>query len=339
MAAYTSIDNPELYFQTKLYTGNNTDGNAITLDGDENLQPDFLWIKDRTNANSHRIYDSVRGVNAALISNSTAAEDQYADFGQLESFDSDGFTVGAGNTNGNGTNQASANHAAWCWKESATAGFDIVSYAGNGAEGRDISHSLSAVPHVMIVKNRTNAVKWAVYHHKNTAAPETDHLVLDTTAATSDDDSTWDDTAPTSSVFRVKGSTSVNGSSANYISYLFTAKQGYSKFGSFTGSANADGPFIHTGFRPAWILLKNAGATQGWNPYDNKRAGFNPNNYRLVANTNEAEYTSDILDILSNGFKIRSNGEWANGSGHTLIYMAFAEQPFVNSNGVPCNAR
>ena len=337
MAAFTTIDNPELFFQCKIYTGTGS-SNAFTLDGDEDMQPDLVWIKHRAEAHNHYLYDSVRGVQLKLSSNTTAAEIDMgsgADAG-LTAFGSDGFTIG-GDTDENASGES---FVAWNWKESTTAGFDIVSYAGDGVAGRNISHSLGAKPHWMIVKNRSSSVKWAVYHEKNTSAPGTDHLQLNSDAATSDDDSTWDDTEPTSSVFRVKSSTSTNGSSANYIAYLWTPIQGFSKFGSYTGNGNADGPFIYTGFKPAFVIEKSSSAAgNSWNIFDNKREGYNADNDALFADVNGAETTADYLDFLSNGFKIRKTGSDVNSSGETYIYMAFAEQPFVNSNGVPNNAR
>jgi len=182
----------------------------------------------------------------------------------------------------------------------------------------------------MIVKNRTNAVKWAVYHHKNTSAPETDHLQLNDNAATSDDDSTWDDTAPGSSVFRIKGSSSVNGSSANYVSYLFTEKQGFSKFGGYTGNGNDDGTFVYLGFRPAWFMCKRTDSANTWNIMDNKRDPHNEVTIHLSADDTHADETSTSdsdFDFCANGVKIREGNNGCNGSGATYIYMAFAEAP------------
>jgi len=332
MAAYTTIDNPELYFQVKPYTGNGGT-QSITFDGSEDMQPDFLWVKGRSVAEGHYIQDSVRGVTKHLHTQNTDAE--ATDTGVVTALNSDGFSLGdEGDVNSDG-----GTFVAWAWKESATAGFDIISYAGDAAAGRNISHSLGAKPHWMVVKNLTNSIKWAVYHEKNTSAPGTDHLQLNSDGATSDDDSTWDDTEPGSSVFRVKSSTSVNGSSANYIAYLWTPIQGFSKFGSYTGNGNADGMFIHTGFRPAMVILKRTNGTSNWYIYDRKRLGYNVDNNELYANTNNAEQTDDRIDFLSNGFKMRTSNATVNGTSSTLIYMAFAEAPFVNSNGVPCNAR
>jgi len=335
MAAYTTIDNPELYFQTKLYTGNGST-QSITLDGDEDMQPDFLWIKDRDNATSHQLVDVVRGSDEVLC-----ADESYAlttDSNRVSSLDADGFSVGS-NSN---VNTDTANIVSWCWKESATAGFDIVGYTGNGTDDTDIAHSLSAVPHVIIVKNRTEAYGWNVYHHKNTSAPETDALYLETNAATADTADSWSDEAPTSSVFTLGSGNGVNKDTNALIAYLWTDIQGFSKFGSYIGNGVVDdGPFIYTGFRPAFVLCKRTDSTSSgaWVLWDNKRNPFNASENYLVVDTSGAEGSSGTsIDMLSNGFKPYDTGA-CNISGGTFIYMAFAEAPFVNSNGVPCNAR
>ena len=239
MAAYTTIDNPELYFQVKTYTGNGST-NALTLDGDEDMQPDWVWIKDRERSGyNHNSYDSVRGATKNIWTNLTNTESTYTD--SLTAFNSDGFTLGADTGNGE-VNINTETYVAWCWKESATAGFDIVSFTGNETS-RTISHSLSAVPHFMIMKSRANSVGWGVYHHKNTSAPETDYLYLDTTAATGDSANFWNDTAPTSSVFSL-GASGISNATGTMIGYLWSEKQGFSKFGSYTGNGNTDGPMI-----------------------------------------------------------------------------------------------
>ena len=194
----------------------------------------------------------------------------------------------------------------------------------------------------MIVKRRPQTDNWAVYHHKNTSAPETDFLALNTNDATSDQSTFWNDTAPTSSVFSVGTSGWVNDTGNDYIVYLFSEKQGFSKFGSYTGNGNASGPMIWLGFRPAWLMIKKNSANDGWwRIQDNKREPHNVVDKSIFANVSDAEYdTSNYsVDFLSNGFKIRTALTGNNASGGTYIYMAFAEQPFVNSNGVPCNAR
>jgi hypothetical protein len=333
--AYTTIDDPSAYFQTTIYTGNGTDDTAITHGGNSDLQADWVWIKNRTAAGEgHHWYDSVRGVTKRLRSDTTAAESTVSN--GLQGFGTNGFTVG----DRAGVNQNNIPIVSWNWKETATAGFDMVSYTGNATGGRTIAHSLSAVPKMMIVKNRDAAVKWAVYHHKNTAAPGTDHLKLDVNDATADDDSTWNDTVPTSSVFSVGGSTSTNGDGTAYIAYLFAEKKGYSKFGSYVGNASSNGTFVYTGFKPAFVIFKKSAGTGSWAIQDNKRTPFHEGNKALFADTNAVESTSDnSMDFVSNGFKIRTDTANYNTSGDLYIYMAFAENPLVTSTGIPATAR
>ena len=337
--AYTTIDNPELYFQTVLYTGTGST-RTVTLSADTDMQPDVVWIKKRASAYNHNLFDSVRGVNKGMYVNNDAAEhDSNAD-GYLSAFSSDGFEVRAGSSTSDYVNVSSETYVAWCWKESATAGFDMVTYTGNETN-RTISHSLSAVPHFMTIRNRTATNDWLTYHHKNTSAPETDYLYLNLTNATADQAIHWNDTAPTSSVFSVGTGGYTNGDTDAHIAYLWTAKQGFSKFGSYSGSGSSDGPFIYTGFRPAWIMCKcNSAGSSEWRIWNNKMDTFNPADNVLDASDNGAEDTSaEDCDFLANGFKWRAGGLKNNDAGETYIYMAFAEAPFVNSNGVPCNAR
>ena len=331
--SYTNgLDNPELYFQTKLYTGNGST-NAITLDGDENMQPDWVWVKDRGRAGyNHNSYDSVRGATKLIWQNLTNAENTYAD--SLTSFNSDGFTLGA-DSNGE-ANVNTQSYVAWNWKESATAGFDIVTFTGSGGT-QNISHSLSAKPEWIITKSRSASGAWYTYHGANTAAPETDFLKLNDTDATADNATVWNDTAPTTSVFTV-GSAFDN--TTTYIAYCFAEKKGYSKFGSYTGNGNAEGPFIYTGFKPAFVIQKRTDSSSNWTMVDNKRDVDNIVNTQVIANGNGAEFSENVFDFLSNGFKVRAvHGGYLNASGGSYIYMAFAESPFVNSNGVPTNAR
>ena len=332
--AFTTIDDPSAYFQTTLYTGDGTSSLAITNSGNSDLQADWIWIKERNGTRDHSIFDSVRGVVKRLESNTTNAEgDETAG---LLSLNSNGFTVGADgyvNTDDN-------TYVAWCWKESATAGFDILTYTGNGTAGRTVSHNLSAVPHVIIQKIKSSTGNWLVYHHKNTSSPETDFLRLNTTDATADESTIWNDTAPTSSVFSVGTESTINGDGNTFVAYLFSEKQGFSKFGSYTGNGNADGAFIYTGFKPAWVMGKASSRTENWYMFDNKRDPFNPGEQLLKADENSAEFDgSDIIDFTSTGFKLRSTNEKWNENGTSYIFIAFAEAPFVNSKGVPCNAR
>ena len=342
MAAYTTIDNPELYFQCKIYAGDGNSTQAITLDGSEDMQPNLVWVKNRTDEVWHVWSDSIAGAGAAndLATNSdeAAGGGNKASYGFLSAFGSDGFTVSEGSSNASMSNQSSKNYVAWCWKESATAGFDIVSYTGNGS-ARTISHNLSAVPDWMVVKNRdSDSRDWQVY-----AGDETDALALNNTDATGDSDVYWNDTAPTSSVFSVKSGATNNSSDAT-TGYIFTSIQGYSKMDYYDGNGNVNGPFIYLGFRPAWFMIKRTNASEQWEVVDNKRSVDNPVNDVLVPNDDVAEVAAVTgnriyCDFLANGVKLRGNASSANESGGRFFFIAFAEQPFVNSNGVPANAR
>jgi hypothetical protein len=336
MAAYTTIDDPSAFFQTKLYTGNGTaigsGGNAQTFDSDTDMQPDLVWIIQRNSADNHIWTDSVRGATKYVNSDRTNAEATNTE--SLTAFNSDGFTLG----NHAAVNASSDTFVAWCWKESAVAGMDIVLYTGNGTDDTDISHSLSAVPHVMIMKKRSTTGNWEVYHHRNTSAPETDYLNLDLDGATGDSAGYWSDEAPTSSVFTL-GNGATNTNAVTYVSYLFSEKQGYSKFGSYSGNADADGTFVYLGFKPGFLMIKKTNGSEEWYVWDTKREGFNGRNDRMQASAEVAEYAEDNIDLLSNGFKCKANSSRFNGSGGTYIYMAFAEAPLVNSKGVPCNGR
>ena len=326
--AYTAIDDPEAYFQAKLYTGDG-DIQALTLDGDTNMQPDWTWIKNRSVTADHKAFDSVRGATKALIPNDAVAEITQSG---LDSFDSDGFTVGSHvGCNGNDNSIAS-----WNWKESATAGFDMVSYTGDGNSARTVAHSLSAVPSLLIYKNIASTDSWNVQHDGLTSY---DYYVRFNSTGAQNNDVDVGPTAPTSSVVTVGSHEQQNEDGEAFILYAFAAKQGFSKFGFYTGNGNADGTFVYTGFRPAWLLIKQSSAAGNqWNLVDNKRDTDNPVSEYLLANTDGAEVTYVMLDFLSNGFKLRTTASNFN-SASTYVYMAFAEAPFVNSGGVPGNAR
>jgi len=333
MAVYTTINDPEAYFQTKLYTGDGST-QSITFDGDTDMQPDFIWIKERSATGDHKINDVIRGTDEYLSSNSTAAADTTGS--GIQSYDSDGFSI----SDAVDINDNTEPYVAWCWKESATAGFDIVAYDGVGVgTAQNVNHSLSAVPELYVVKSRESVGGWHMYHHKMSAAPETDYIDIDSTAAVADY-TFWGDTAPTSSVFTVDDGNDVNESGEGFLCYLWRSVQGFSKFGSYTGNGDADGTFVYTGFKPAWIMIKRTGSAQSWVMFDNKRNPFNLTDNILFAQSDSAEQvdTTPNIDLLSNGWKIRHTDDSINGS-ESYIYMAFAEAPFVNSNGVPCNAR
>ena len=355
--AYTTIDDPSVYFQTALYTGNGSTGQNITNDGNSDLQPDWVWAKRRDANTSHGLVDSSRGVRKVLSSNGTSAEVAESAGNTLTAFLSDGFTVG---DDGNYTafNANGSSIVAWQWKANGgttssnssgsitstvqantTAGFSISTYTGNGTTGATIGHGLGVVPNWVIVKGRNFANDWAIYHHKNTSAPETDIINLQSTDATSDSDTRWNDTAPTSTLVTFGNNAAVNANTKTYVAYCFAEKQGYSKFGKYTGNNNADGAFVYTGFKPALLILKNTDDAVDWYIFDNKRDTDNVVQNIMHPNKSDAASDSAVCDFLSNGFKFRTADNAWNGNGDSYIYMAFAESPFVSSKGVPTTAR
>ena len=341
--AYTTINKPSDYFNTKLYTGTGAT-QSITGVG---FQPDMNWCKLRTTAYNHVIVDAVRGVTKVIRPNLNNTEDTYTN--AITSFDSDGFTLGA-DTNGE-HNRNGDNIVSWNWKANGagvsntdgditstvsantTSGFSIVSYTGTGSQAT-VGHGLGATPKWIVVKRLQNAEDWAVYHASNGAGT---YQSLNTTEGKQTNSNRFN-VAPTSSVFTVNTHESVN-FAENYIAYCFAEKTGYSKFGSYTGNGNADGPFFYTGFKPAFIMVKRTDSTSNWQINDNKRDVDNVQNTPLMANLSNAESTDTSWDSLSNGFKMRQDYGSKNASGGTYIYMAFAEAPLVGSNNVPATAR
>ena len=333
--AYTTIDDPAIYFNTVVYTGNDST-QSITGVG---FQPDLVWGKNRATATHHAWQDSVRGNTKVIKSSKTDAETTITNM--VTSFDSDGFSLGSDSDMNEGSGKSMV---AWCWKETATAGFDIVLYTGN-ATARTISHSLSAVPKWIVVKNRSSVHDWRNYHASLGA---THNIYFGPNQGAADDSTTpWNDTEPTSSVFTVGTANGTNQNTDSMIAYLWSEKKGFSKFGSYIGNAtgNGGGPFVYTGFKPAWVMIKNASAgSTDWLIFDNKRGGpvasyyGNNNKFFLKTNATAAE-ANETFDMYSNGFKIKITNNFLNGDGNTLIYMAFAESPFVNSKGIPTTAR
>ena len=454
--AYTTIDDPTLFFDTTLWS--TVDTSIDTL----NFQPDWVWLKSRSNADTQVLFDSVRGANKRLSSSSTTEEQTTSD--ELTAFNSDGFTLGTGDN----VNRSSQTMVAWNWlaggtapaitytvkvvsdsgnkyrfddfgtsavtlelqeggtytfdqsdssnsghplrfsttsngthgggseyttgvtttgtpgssgaktvitvaasaptlyyyctqhsgmggqantnstfgssnfsggiqstvSANTTAGFSIGKYTGTGSNAT-IGHGLGSTPSVIFVKKRNSSGDWNSFHNSlgNTGAMQLDHTGTFYTNST-----IWNNTSPTSSVFSVGTWTYTNNGSDTYVFYALAEKKGYSKFGSYTGNNNADGTFIYTGFKPAWVLMKASTASEHWNLHDNKRDPFNVCDAGLKPNENNAEEDFDRIDFVSNGFKHRSTSGGYNSS-NTFIYMAFAESPFVNSNGVPTNAR
>jgi len=340
--AYTTIKKPSDYFNTKLYTGN---GSTQSITG-VGFQPDFTWLKSRNNTYDNFLYDAVRGQGKYLQSNRTSVE---ADTDQMTSFDSDGYTVGV--TGGVATNGSGSTMASWNWlangagsantdgsisstvSANTTSGFSIVSYTGNGTVST-VGHGLGSAPKMIIIKNRSRTDAWPVDCRQ---VGGTMYLNETGTLQSYDPTSPFPSTAPTSTVFSIGTAGNANFSGSDLIAYCFAEKTGYSKFGSYTGNGNADGSFIYTGFKPAFVMIKRTDSANDWFLQDNKRLGYNAVNYYLEANTNLAEQSNSDIDILSNGFKCRSNGGGHNNSGGTYIYMAFAEQPLVGDN--PATAR
>jgi len=348
--AYTDIDKPSDYFNTKLFTGNGSSGHAISGVG---FQSDWTWIKNRSAGNSnHRITDAVRGVTKEIYSDLTAAE--YTNTDGLTAFGSDGFTVGSNaDYNGNGNSIVS-----WNWKAgtsftndasstgigsidsagsvNTTSGFSIVSFTDGGSNAT-IAHGLGVVPKVIIIKNRAAAEGWYSYWQP---LGNNKQVTLNTTSASSTT-GMWNNTTPTSTVFSLD--TNTGGlSSGNYIAYCFAEKKGYSKFSSYIGNGNVSGTYVHLGFKPAFVLIKKTTGTNGWwGIQDNKREPENIVDKILYANVSDAEYSGANYsqDFLSNGFKIRTAHAGMNESAAPYIYMAFAENPFTTSTGVPATAR
>ena len=328
-----SILRPQKHFDTILYSG---DGSASrTITGLE-FKPDFVWIKERTasSVSANRLFDSVRGVGKTLLSDNTTAElDRDT---ELLSYNDHGFVVGdSGTVNENGSTVV-----AWCWKAGGAAvsnsdgsitssvsanqqaGFSIVSYTGTGSVAT-IGHGLGKKPDWIIVKNRTDSNNWNIYHSANGA----NYVLYFTTSARVDQTSNWNDTEPTSTVFTVGTSNGSNGSSDNMIAYCWAEIPGYSKFGRYDGNNNSDGPYIHLGFRPAWVMIKNFNAdSTEWYILDSKRDTDNPVGQYLSASSDAEEGTYIFYDFLSDGFKLRNTGAAQNPNGQSIIYIAFAEQ-------------
>jgi hypothetical protein len=343
-----SLTQADDHFNTVFYTGNATDDTAIAVD----FQPDWTWIKKRSGAQEHVLFDSSRGATKRLFSNLTNAESDEAT--SLKAFTSSGFTLGthssvndntetfvAWNWKANGgtttTNDASATSVGTIdsvYQANTTAGFSIVQYetnSGTSGSSQTVAHGLSQAPTFMILKSRDQAgTSWMVYYGDNT-----DYLRLDSSGATIDGQSTWNDTSPTSTVFSIgtNGGDTNNTNGGSMIGYIFHDVEGYSKFGSYTANENTNGVFIYLGFRPAWAMIKRT-AGNGWAIQDSARSTFNPVNNLLQANESNAEYTTDVkMDFLSNGIKMRNDSGFFNyTAGNSFIYMAFAEAPFKYAN-------
>tara|TARA_R100001480_G_C4727992_1_gene180688 strand:+ start:140 stop:1195 length:1056 start_codon:yes stop_codon:yes gene_type:complete len=350
--AYTTINNPSAHFHTQLYTGTGS-LNSVTNDANAgNFKPDWLYIKNRSAGWSGIVTDSTRGVNKSLFTPATDAQVTDNARGYVSAFNTDGFTVGAGSGGSDNVNTNNQNYVAWQWKANGgttasnsdgtitstvqantTAGFSIISYTGNGTDGATIGHGLSATPEIFFPKCLSTATNWEMYYFPTGGTRQYAYLNL------TNQFSTWSHNAPSSTIISLSGSGDSNGNGRSMIGYAFHSVKGYSKIGTYTGNASTNGPFVYTGFSPAWVMAKNMENATGWVIQDNKRSPFNVRNKRLFADVSDAESTDSDFDFLSNGFKLKNSGNTPNKSGDVYIYMAFAQNPLVASNDVIALAR
>ena len=343
---YTTIDKSSLYFNTKLYTGN---GSTQSITG-VGFRPDMTWGKARSTTTNHVIQTPVQGLSTAIFPNLTNAESTGLT-NAITSFDTDGFSLGDWSP----LNASSQTFVSWNWKASnatavsntdgsitstvsanTTSGFSIVQWVGTGVNAT-IGHSLGVAPKCIIVKKTSGSSAWSVYHED---VGNTKFLSLNSTAAETTGSTVWNNTSPTSSVFSVGTGDNGNASGATYVAYCFTPVRGFSAMGLYEGTGSASSaPFIYTGFKPAWVILKGKGTTESWTLYDNKINPSNEVDTILFANLQQQEQSGGDMDFLSNGFKLRGTDGRSNGSGQGYVYLAFAEAPLVGSNNVPCTAR
>jgi hypothetical protein len=352
-----TIKDGSAYFNTLLWTGDGASPRSITgLD----FTPDLIWGKARSTTYTHNVWDSVRGVSKMLRTDETNSEAVNGTAGaDVTSFDSGGFTAAVGTANFSWLNWNAATYAAWFWKANGagssntdgsitstvsvdtTSGFSIVTYSGIRPTTGTVGHGLGVKPDMMIFKNRVSATTWYLWH-KNLTNETTYALYLNTTAAQANvGTATWNNTAPTSSVFSLGNDSNVNNSTQAHVAYCFNSVEGYSKFGSYPGVSSADGAFISTGFKPAFVMVKNSTGAGNWLIWDSQRGPYNVMGAVLQPNTtsSEAAITAYPIDFLSNGFKHRQNHSHQNAGGNTYIYAAFAENPFGGANTSPATAR
>ena len=340
------------HFEPVTWSGNDVDDRNITTTN--GFAPDLVWIKSRS-AGNHGLFDTIRGATKRIMSNYANAEDTQAN--DLQAFNTDGFQVGTQAR----VNASGQNYVAWCWKAGGTsvlnesgsinsqvsantdAGFSIVSFTGTNAAAT-VGHGLNSAPEMIIFKNRDISSFWPVYH-KDIVSSTGNYLALNVSDNNQPNSNIFNNTAPTSSVFSVGASSASNGSGNDMIAYCWHSVENFSKVGNYTGTANADGPFVYTGFEVQWLMVKCAtnGGTDAlsWQIIDTSRQSSNPNGKPLRPNSNvlEDNYTSAVVDLLSNGFKIRGTPDQYNKSGANYVYLAFASNPFGGENTAPATAR
>jgi len=354
MAVYTTIDDPEAYFQTAIYTGN-ASNRDITLDGENDMQPAIVWIKERGAVEGHKLFDAVRGATKLLQPSATNFEQTQAT--SMTAFNSDGFSLGT--DSGEIVNENSITHVAWCWKAGTTsgittngsttitpdgysfdqtAGISILLFDGNGTAGAKLAHGLGKTPEFWQIKRQDEgAESWTGY---DAGLGNTRFTGWNGTGNPGTATNRWNDTDPDSVNLTLGSEGSVNSSGNPLMCYAWTSIQGFSRVaGSYIGNGNADGTFVYTGFKPAWLRTKKISGADPWHMYDNKRDVDNPIQQKLVGGTGAESTETAEVDFCANGFKIRTTNTDFNEAGETYTFMAFAEAPFVNSNGVPCNAR
>jgi hypothetical protein len=345
--AYTNIDDPSAYFQIATYAGNGGT-QSITNDGNSNMQPDWIWTKSRSDSSFHLVTDSTRGTGKRIYPNSTAAEESHSSM--VTAFNSDGFSIGthsAINTNG-------YNYVGWQWKANggttssntagnitstvqvnSTAGFSIVTWTGNENSSATVGHGLGVKPDMVFFKRRNATYNWVVYCGQLGIVGGNNMFAYLNLANGAEQGAGFNFTSTTI--------TPTNGAptnSGNMIAYCFAEKQGYSKFGKYIGNSLTNGAFVYTGFKPAFIMLKqSSNSGNGWFIIDSARDPDNKTTSQyLRGDESGSEGSSKILDLLSNGFKLKNDDSGVNGAYHTYIYMAFAENPFVTSTGTPTPA-
>ena len=364
--AYTTIDDPSAYFQINTYTGDGNDDRNLVNTGNSDLQPDWVWIKCRSAAKGPNLFDSSRGTSAGLSTDNTNAE--FSDGNRVQAFQTDGFQLGS-NSN---VNENTTTFVAWQWKANGgtttsqtgsdidsvtqantTSKFAIITYTGasnadsdsdnnSGAYWR-VKHGLGSTPKLAIFKKRSSSAAWYVWHHKIGGTQDQKYLQLQgTNAVATESDILFGNTDWSSTEFEIGAWNVVNRDSQTYVAYMFDEVQGYSKFGFYKGNGSTDGTFVYTGFKPAWIMAKRTDTAKNWYIFNTKFSPFNVLGTTITANNNDAqssENSGTYVDFLSNGFKWRQDFSHANASGGEHVYMAFAEHPFVSSEGVPVTAR
>jgi hypothetical protein len=356
-----AINKPSNHFDVRARAGNGVSPSAVVTD--LNFTPNLVWTKQRDAINYHIIADNISRSNVAafLSSNATDADNTASGGGWFQSFDTNGYTTRAGSSDSANVNKSGVTYVDWVWKAGGTAvtnttgtisaqvsanptaGFSIVSYTGPGSGGGTVGHGLGVAPSMIIIKNRSAVESWRVGHSylNNGSSPWTYYINLNGTGAQALESSIWNNTAPSSSVFTIANDTAVSGSGNGLVAYCFAPVAGYSAFGSYTGigntgasTPNANGPFVYTGFRPKFVLIRKSSASGSWVIYDSVRGTYNANLSWLYPNSTAAESSSEAIDFLSNGFKIRSeSGNTMYPDGATFIYAAFAEAPFKFANG------